>query len=129
MSAEAAWTDVRRHDRAITNDDWIRELLGRAPFSTLATVHDGQPFINSNIFVYRPADHVIYLHTAKAGRTRCNVEGDERVCFSVSEMGRLLPAETALNMSVEYAGVVVFGRAAVVADEAEARSALEALLD
>src|SRR5690606_1102922 len=60
---------------------------------------------------------------------RANVESDERVCFSVSEMGRLLPAPVALDFSVEYAGVVVFGRATVVTDRAEAERALQLLLD
>jgi uncharacterized protein len=119
---------VRRRDRAVEDEAWIRDMLKRLPFGSLATVADGQPFINTNIFVYREDQHAIYLHTANTGRTRSNVEGDGRVCFAVSEMGRLLPADTALHMSVEYAGVVVFGTAAVVTDEDEARSALEAIL-
>ncbi len=57
------------------------------------------------------------------------VEAEERVCFGVSEMGRLLPASTALHFSVEYAGVVVFGRARIVEDEREAEQALQQLLD
>jgi uncharacterized protein len=44
-------------------------------------------------------------------------------------MGRLLPAPTALHFSVEYAGAVVFGRAKVVEDQAEAEAALQQLLD
>jgi uncharacterized protein len=123
-----AWAAVRRKDRAVSDDGWIKEFLTHAPFGTLATVHDGQPFVNTNIFAYCANEHAIYLHTAKAGRTRSNVDGDERVCFSVSEMGRFLPADTALHMSVEYAGVVVFGRATVVADESAARRALELIL-
>jgi uncharacterized protein len=122
-------TQVRRRDRAVTDDDWIRALLHRAPFGTLATVHDGQPFLNTNIFVYDEEADAVYLHTARTGRTRANVEGEARVCFGVSEMGRFLPAPVALEFSVEYAGVVVFGRAAVVADEAEAYRALQKLLD
>jgi nitroimidazol reductase NimA-like FMN-containing flavoprotein (pyridoxamine 5'-phosphate oxidase superfamily) len=132
MTAEATgadWTRVRRHDRAVEDEGWIRDCLRDAPVGVLATVHDGQPFVNSNIFVYDEEAHAIYLHTARTGRTRSNVEGDERVCFSVSTMGRLLPARTALEMSVEYGGVVVFGRAAVVADAGEARRALQQLLD
>jgi nitroimidazol reductase NimA-like FMN-containing flavoprotein (pyridoxamine 5'-phosphate oxidase superfamily) len=82
-----------------------------------------------NIFVYDEAANAIYLHTARAGQTRSNVEADERVCFGVSEMGRLLPAPTAMHFSVEYAGVVVFGRARVVEDEVEATHALQQLLD
>lgn len=120
---------VLRRDRAVEDEGWIEALLGRAALGTLATVHGGQPFINSNLFVYDPAARAIYLHTARAGRTRANIEGDERVCFSVSEMGRLLPADTALEFSVEYAGATIFGRGAVVADRAEARRALQLLLD
>jgi len=84
------------------------------PFGTLATVYEGQPFINTNLFVFDEAAHVIYMHTANVGRTRANVEAEERVCFSVSEMGRLLPADTALEFSVEYAGVVVLWARAIV---------------
>jgi nitroimidazol reductase NimA-like FMN-containing flavoprotein (pyridoxamine 5'-phosphate oxidase superfamily) len=126
MSARA---EVRRKDRSVTNEEWIRSLLRRAPMGTLATVRNGQPFINMNIFVYDEANHIIYLHTARAGRTPANVEANGRVCFGVAEMGRLLPAPTALHFSVEYAGVVVFGRASIVSDEAEAGSALQLLLD
>jgi nitroimidazol reductase NimA-like FMN-containing flavoprotein (pyridoxamine 5'-phosphate oxidase superfamily) len=132
MSDEATappLAEVRRRDRAITDDGWIRALLKRAPFGTLATVRDGQPFVNMNIFVFDENAHALYLHTARAGRTRANIEADERVCFGVSEMGRLLPAPTALHFSVEYAGVVVFGRARIIEDDAEAERALQQLLD
>ena len=121
--------EVRRKDRAVEDEAWIRAMLHRVPFGTLATVHDGQPFINTNLFAFDEAANVIYMHTANVGRTRANVEADERVCFSVSKMGRLLPADTALEFSVEYAGVVVFGRAAIVDDQEEARHALQLLLD
>jgi nitroimidazol reductase NimA-like FMN-containing flavoprotein (pyridoxamine 5'-phosphate oxidase superfamily) len=133
MSGEPAEADdrtlVRRKDRQVTDDEWIKEMLRSAPAGTLATVTDGQPFVNMNLFVYCEPEHAIYTHTARTGRTRTNVEGEERVCFSLSTMGRLLPADTALEMSVEYAGVVVFGKAAIVEDEAEARRALGALLE
>ena len=104
-------------------------MLRDAPFAALATVSDGQPFINSNLFVYDEAAHAIYMHTAALGRTRSNVQAGARCCFSVSQMGRLLPHETALGMSVEYASVVVFGRATVIDDAAERERALQSLLD
>jgi nitroimidazol reductase NimA-like FMN-containing flavoprotein (pyridoxamine 5'-phosphate oxidase superfamily) len=119
----------RRRDRAVDDEAWIREFLHRAAYGDLATVCDGQPFLNMNIFVYDEARHAIYLHTARNGRTWANVQADGRVCFGVSSMGRLLPASTALHFSVEYAGVTVFGRASIVTDEVEARDALQQLLD
>jgi uncharacterized protein len=120
---------VRRTDRAVEDEAWIREFLHHAPIGYLATVHEGQPFINSNLFVYDEAAHAIYLHTARFGRTRSNVEADERACFTVSEMGRLLPADEALEFSVEYSGVAVYGKAAIIEDSAEAKHALQLLLD
>ena len=120
---------VRRADRAMTDDAWIMDLLNRATVGYLATVHEGQPFINSNLFVYDADKHVIYMHTARTGRTRANVETHEKVCFTVTEIGRLLPADEALEMSVEYSGVVVFGTACVLDDPAEERHGLQILLD
>jgi nitroimidazol reductase NimA-like FMN-containing flavoprotein (pyridoxamine 5'-phosphate oxidase superfamily) len=111
------------------DDSWIREFLRDAAAGVLGTVSNGQPFLNSNLFVYDGAGHCIYIHTARTGRTRSNVESDERVAFTAFEMGRLLPADEALEFSVEYAGVVAFGRGRVVEDPSEAERALQLLLD
>lgn len=122
-------TTMRRTDRAVENETWIREFLRRAAWGVLATEHDGQPFINSNLFVFDEATHSIFLHTARTGRTRANLEQNPRACFHVAEMGRLLPADTALEFSVEYAGVTVFGACRVVGDPVEATRGLQLLLD
>lgn len=122
-------THVRYSKRAVEDESWIKDFLSRAPVGVLATVHGQQPFINSNLFVYDEVAHCIYMHTAKDGRTRANVEQQANVCFSVFEMGRLLPADTALEFSVEYAGVVVFGTTRIVEDETEQTRALQLLLD
>jgi len=127
--ANQSFSQIRRQDRAVTDETWIKDFLHRTPYGTLATANAGQPFINSNLFVYDEAAHAIYLHTARVGRTQANVEANQRVCFSISEMGRLLPADVALDFSVEYAGVTVFGTATILADEAEQTRALQMLLD
>ena len=121
---------VRRADRA-ADEAWIRETLHTAAWGTLATVHDGQPFLNSNLFVYDETRGAIYTHTAHVGRTRANVEAEApaKVCFGVFDMGRILPADEALEFSVEYAGVTVFGTATVVEDAVEAEHGLQLLLD
>lgn len=129
MSQSPNLAHVRRSDRAMTDDAWIADFLHRAAVGVLAMTNDGQPFINSNLFVYDATAHAIYLHTARTGSTRAHVDAHERVCFHVFEMGRLLPADTALEFSVEYGGVTVFGRAQVVADAEQARAGLQLLLD
>lgn len=119
---------MRRRDRG-QDDAWIAAFLEASLFGHMATVADGWPFVNSNLFVYDRDAHAIYLHTFRAGRVRSNLEEDERVCFSVGEMGRLLPADEALEFSVEFASVVAFGRGRVIADPVEAENALQQLLD
>ena len=90
---------------------------------------EGQPFINANLFVYDEAEHCLYLHTARTGRTRDNIDAHQKVCFSVAGMGRMLPADEALEFSVEYAGVTAFGTLHEVDEPGEATSALQAILD
>lgn len=120
---------LRRRDRG-KDEAWVRSFIHAAPFGFLATVGaEGQPFLNSNLFVYDEDRHCIYLHTHRTGRTRENLSEPEQVAFSVAGMGRLLPAPEALEFSVEYAGVTAFGTGRIVADEGEAKEALQLLLD
>jgi nitroimidazol reductase NimA-like FMN-containing flavoprotein (pyridoxamine 5'-phosphate oxidase superfamily) len=121
--------DMRRKDRQVNDEAWIRAQLHQAPVGVLATVHEGQPYLNPNLFVYDEARQAIYMHTARTGRTHDNIEQGTEVCFSISEMGRLLPASEALEMSVEFSSVTVFGQARVVEDTAEAAHMLQMLLD
>ncbi|MDE2982269.1 MAG: pyridoxamine 5'-phosphate oxidase family protein [Gemmatimonadota bacterium] len=122
---------LRRRDRG-KDDTWVAAFMKRAAYGFLATVgNGGQPFLNSNLFVFDDTGGArrIYLHTHRTGRTRDNLESAEKVAFSTVAMGRLLPAPEALEFSVEYAGVVAFGTGRVVEDEDEARTALQMLLD
>ncbi len=122
-------TDIRRRDRAVHDEEWLKEMMRTAATGVLATVADGQPLVNANLFVYDESRHALYLHTARRGNTRTTIEGHQRVAFTVMELGRLLPADTALEFSTEYASVVLFGRGSVVADPEEARYGLQLLLD
>jgi len=122
-------TYPRRSDRALEDDGAIEALLHRLPVGFVALSDGDQPYLNSNLFWFDAASRRIYFHTAGVGRTRRLVEQNPRVCFSTAEMGRLLPADTALEFSTEYASVVVFGRARVVEDETEQRHGLQGLLD
>ena len=126
---EIAFNQPRRRDRAMAEEGWIEALLRRAPVGTLATAGERGPALNPNLFVYDGEERVLYLHTAKKGQTRSNLERTPRVAFSVAEMGRLLPAEHAVNFSVEFASVIAEGRATVVDEQAEARRALALFME
>ena len=128
MNATQPLTKIRRSNQA-KDDAWIRKFLHRGAMGTMATSRDGQPFLVTRNYAYDLERHAIYMHGAMKGRTFDNVQANDRVCFSISEMGRLLPADEALEVGIEYAGVVVFGVASIVDDQTEATHGLKLLLD
>jgi nitroimidazol reductase NimA-like FMN-containing flavoprotein (pyridoxamine 5'-phosphate oxidase superfamily) len=127
MSVEQ-WTRLRRSDRAMP-EDGIQAMLHRAPYGSLATSIDDQPFLHTSLFWYDQEQRRVYFHGAQQGRIHTNVMHNPRVCFSVAEIGRLLPADTAMGFSNEYASVILFGRARLAEEESEKRAALQGLLD
>lgn len=120
---------VRREDRVVEDESWIKAMLRRAPYCALGMAWDGQPFVKPSLFALDEGRHAIYLHGAREGRTATNIEANPRVCLTVSEMGRLLPGSVAKGFALEYAAVVVFGRATILADQEEARHGLQLLLN
>jgi nitroimidazol reductase NimA-like FMN-containing flavoprotein (pyridoxamine 5'-phosphate oxidase superfamily) len=121
--------DKVRYSRRAKDSAWARAYLHKAPFGMLATEFEGQPFLKPSLYVYDEAKDAIYLHGALEGRMRTNIETNQRVCFCVAEMGRLVPADTAMDFGVEYASVVVFGEVKIVIEEKEAREGLQLLMD
>ncbi len=121
--------EMRRKDRQIDDDNWIVDYISKSDFGTLATVFEDQPFLTMTVFVYDKDTHAIYLHTSKHGRLFANLQNSYKVCFSVGEMGRLLPAKTAREFSNEYKSVVVFGKCEVMTDLKEARNKMHLLIE
>ncbi|MBD3257299.1 hypothetical protein GF377_02610 [candidate division GN15 bacterium] len=120
---------MRRKDRAVTDDVWIRQFLAKAPYITIATSLDGQPCQHVVTFVYDEATHALIAHTANNGLFRRNIDRNPKVCANVSVMGRLLPSEYAREFSVEYESVTVFGTASVIGDLEVGRQKMQLLLD
>jgi uncharacterized protein len=87
-----------------------------------------QPFINPTTFWYDAAAHTIYFHSNIVGRMRANAEHHDQACFEASRFGRFLPSNIALEFSVQYESVVVYGTLRVLDDAAEKRAALAGLI-
>jgi len=122
-------TNIRRKDRAITDDAWIADFLNKADFGVFATCREGQPFTVARNFAYDAHKHVIYFHGARKGRTFENVGAGARVCLNVSEMGAWIVGQRAMDFEVQYKGVVVFGWVTVVENPEEAKHGLQLLMD
>lgn len=109
-------------------DDWIRAFLKESKIGHIATSVDGQPFVNPTMFWFDEQNHQIAFHSNVAGRIRSNIESNPKVSLEASELGRFLPSNVALEFSLQYRSVVVFGTARVVTDANEARRLLYGLI-
>jgi nitroimidazol reductase NimA-like FMN-containing flavoprotein (pyridoxamine 5'-phosphate oxidase superfamily) len=121
-------SQVRQKDYEITDEKWIRGVLTQGAYGVLATSHEGQPFATPVNYLYVEEANALYFHGARVGRTRANMALNPRVCFNVSEMGRLTPAEKSSDFGVEYKSVTVFGNAELVEDEKETIAGLLGLM-
>ncbi|WP_027480885.1 pyridoxamine 5'-phosphate oxidase family protein [Deinococcus pimensis] len=110
------------------DDDWVRAFLARATVAHVATRWDDQPFVTPTTFWYDAERHELTFHSNVVGRVRANSERHDAVCVEVSEFGHLLPSNDAIEMSIQYRSVMVFGRARLLTDPDEARRALTGLV-
>ncbi|HEY5728991.1 MAG TPA: pyridoxamine 5'-phosphate oxidase family protein [Anaerolineales bacterium] len=110
------------------DDDWIRAFLRTAKVGHIASSRVGQPFLNPSTFWFDEENHQIVFHSNVTGRIRSNLESNPKVCFEASELGKLLPSNIALEFSLQYRSVIVFGTAHLITDEAEARRVLYGLI-
>lgn len=121
-------TDGQRLPEYARDEAWIRTFLRAAQVGHAASVWDDQPFVTPTSFWYDEANHRIVFHSNIAGRMRANLERNPKVCFEASEMGRLLPSNIALEFSLQYRSVMVFGTTRILESEEEKRAALYGLI-
>lgn len=111
------------------DDAWIKAFLTTCQIGHVATRWENQPFITPVLFWYSEKKRGIYFHTNLYGRLQANCEKYPEVCFECCEMGKLLPANTAMSFGMQYASVVAFGKIRQVHDDEEKTLGLMGLLE
>lgn len=121
-------TAYQRRPHLTRDEDWIRVFLKEAPIGRIATSVNGQPFINTSTFWFDEEQHQIAFHSNIAGRIRSNIENNPKVSLEASVLGKFLPSNVALEFSLQFRSVVVFGNARIITDPEEARRLLYGLI-
>jgi uncharacterized protein len=113
--------ELRRKDRAITNDEAIA-VLNKAEFGVLSTVSpDGKPYgVPVNFCVI---DDCIYFHCAVEGQKIDNIEKNKSVSFCAVGNTEILPDK----FGTKYESVIVSGEIEE-AFEKDKQIALEGML-
>lgn len=119
---KAAPTQHQRLPEYTRQESWIRAFLHTGRIAHVAHLSGDQPFITPTNYWFDEERHQLVFHSNIAGRVRSNLEHAPKVCVEVSEFGRLLPANTALEFSQQYRSVLVFGQMKILEnDEARLR--------
>jgi hypothetical protein len=112
---------MRRHDRAITEDD-ARTLLHNGEYGVLATVSpDGRPYAVPLNYAF--TGDLIFFHSAPEGHKLDNMAVNERVSFCVVGKTQVMPEK----FSTRYESVIAFGKACEATGDEKQRGLTELL--
>lgn len=113
--------EMRRSRQALSREESI-EILESATSGVLSVSgDDGYPYGVPMSFVYN--DSKIFFHCAKDGHKLDAIKRCDKVSFCVTAQDRVVPQE----YTTYFRSVIVFGRARILEQEQEKRTALEKL--
>lgn len=121
-------TAFQRRPQNTRDEAWIRAFLHQAQVCHTAYAWDDQPFSHPNLFWFDSEQHQVVFHGSISGRMRAGLEKNPRACLEISETGRLLPSNVAIEFAIQYRSVMVFGTVKILAQPDQARRALYGLI-
>ena len=111
-----------RRSRQALDEEACGKILQEASSGVLSVVgEDGWPYGVPLSYVW--LDGAIYFHCARTGHKLCAIRHDNRVSFCVVGQDRVIPEE----YTTYFRSVIIFGRAEIMEDPDEIRTAIEAL--
>lgn len=114
-------TQVKRlAKRGVYDKEQVHAILDEGFICHVGFVLDGQPFVIPT--AYARSGEQIFIHGAPASRLMRTKEVD--VCLTVTLVDALVLARSAFHTSINYRSVVVLGKARLVLDLEEKRTAL-----
>ena len=120
--------DHQRRPEYARDDEWIRAFLHSGRIAHIGSLWRDQPFVTPTTYYFDEPGNRLVFHSNVAGRLRANIERQPRLCAEISEMGRLLPSNVALEFSLQYRSVMVFGTARIITELAQQRQAMHQLI-
>ena len=129
MSANDDLTKLRRKDREVKDESWIKDVLRYEPYCTVATSSNNQPLIRPSAFYYSESDHSIYIHGAHKGRNFDNLVKNPKICLCVYVVGKMRGHERAFEFFLEQAGVIVFGETSILNDQKRKHEVMQSLIE
>lgn len=119
---------MRRNDKELRDIKAINSLLDTCEIGFMATISsDGSPIAKPLNYVR--IDNAVYFHTAKEGEKIDDIKRDNRVSFTVGQpIAYIKAGKKACKAGFLYRSVIIKGRAFMINDQSEKKTALDALM-
>ena len=108
---------VRGAKRSSYDRDQVHAIIDDALICHVGTVVDGRPAMIPTAH-WRVGER-IYIHGASKNRILAAIADGAESCLCITHLDGLVMARSAFHHSANYRSVVIYGKGAVVADEAE----------
>lgn len=113
--------NMRRSKQVLSQED-CATVLNRGTSGVLAVAGDDDyPYAVPISYVYD--ENKIYFHCAKSGHKLDSIARNEKVSFCVIDEDKIVPEE----YTTYFRSVIAFGKARILEEEGEKRSAIEKL--
>ena len=121
---------MRRTDREVRDRETILAWLRETPVARLGFADGNEPYVVPlNFGITTTSPLTLVFHCAATGRKLDMMGRNPRVCFEADIPGELKDAgATACRWGMAFRSVIGYGTLEKIADDAEKRSALEALM-
>ncbi len=118
---------MRRKEKEITDQSEMEGLIRKANICRLGLSVDDRPYIVPMNFGFR--EGCIYFHTAREGKKIDMIQRNSRVCFEVELDCRMVRSEKPCDWSMKFRSVIGHGKAALLTDAKEKRTALDLIME
>ena len=116
MSQRSERTRIRNHpERAVPDES--AEILAQGQVAHVGFISGGQPFVVPMAYHFDPlSPDVLYLHGAVRSRAIEQLAEGQAVCVTVTLTDGLVYSRKAMNHSMNYRSVMVFGHGKLIED-------------
>jgi len=117
---------MRKNKKEITDKSALETIIKNSAICRLALVDEDRPYIVPLNFGYQGG--TLYFHCAHEGRKIDIIKTNPNVCFEFDINTEIITAEKACGWSMRYQSVIGFGKAYLVDDVQEKRTALNIIM-
>jgi hypothetical protein len=118
---------MRRADREIKDLEAIGKIMEEAPVCRIGVSDDGMPYVVPMSFGL--GEGRLYFHCAAEGRLLDIIRKNDRVCFEMDLFREVIMGQSPCGCSCRYESVIGFGRAVIVAEPGEKKTALDRIME